>query len=132
MATHLLKSWPQFFAAVVEGRKKFEVRRDDRNFRVGDTLLLQEFIPETREWTQREYPVKVSYIIAGDQKCAVSKEAIKKGFCVMGIEPFTLTDFLMTAKGFLTEQYGEETPGTYPELDTLFAFIEAGAGDKER
>lgn len=48
MTTHELKTWPEPFAAMVDGRKAFEIRRDDRNFAVGDALLLREYEPP--EW----------------------------------------------------------------------------------
>lgn len=38
---HKLKTWPEFFLALEMWRKMFEVRKNDRNFSVGDTLLLQ-------------------------------------------------------------------------------------------
>lgn len=40
---HHLKTWPAPFAATVEGRKPFEVRKDDRGFVVGDVLVLREW-----------------------------------------------------------------------------------------
>lgn len=45
--THKVKSWPNAFAAVLSGRKRFEVRRDDRSpsYESGDILLLHEFDP---------------------------------------------------------------------------------------
>lgn len=43
--THDLKTWPDGFQAVVEGRKLHETRTDDRHFQVGDELLLREWIP---------------------------------------------------------------------------------------
>lgn len=43
--THKLKSWPESFRAAASGRKRFEVRRDDRNFRPGDIVELLEWDP---------------------------------------------------------------------------------------
>jgi hypothetical protein len=43
---HDLKSWPDYFQAVVNGRKRFEVRRDDRSYKEGDIVMLREFIPD--------------------------------------------------------------------------------------
>ncbi|WP_368648012.1 DUF3850 domain-containing protein [Castellaniella ginsengisoli] len=40
--THSLKTDPEVFQAVFEGRKTFELRVNDRGFRVGDELLLKE------------------------------------------------------------------------------------------
>lgn len=42
---HVLKAWPEPFAAVVRGVKRFEVRKDDRGFEVGDRLVLREYEP---------------------------------------------------------------------------------------
>lgn len=43
--THCLKTWPEQFQAVVEGRKTAEMREDDRGYQVGDELLLREWLP---------------------------------------------------------------------------------------
>ena len=44
--THELKTWPEFFTETRAGRKKFELRRNDRDFQVGDQLLLKEWNPK--------------------------------------------------------------------------------------
>lgn len=43
--THALKTWPDGFQAVVDGRKTHETRSDDRHFQVGDELILREYVP---------------------------------------------------------------------------------------
>lgn len=58
---HELKTWPIYFSATASGVKTFEIRKDDRNFQIGDSLKLREWNPETKTYTGREMSVKVSY-----------------------------------------------------------------------
>ena len=43
--THSLKTWPEYFKAVKSGDKTFEIRKDDRQFMVGDIIELLEYEP---------------------------------------------------------------------------------------
>lgn len=43
---HELKIWPQYYARVADGSKTFEVRDNDRDFQLGDTVILHEYDPE--------------------------------------------------------------------------------------
>lgn len=63
MTSHDLKTWPVYFQPIIQGEKTFEIRSNDRNFRVGDILLLREYDPETRTYSGRWAKAKVSYII---------------------------------------------------------------------
>ena len=40
---HSLKTEPKYFEAVASGKKTFELRKNDRDFRVGDYLALNEW-----------------------------------------------------------------------------------------
>ena len=74
--THALKTVPPFFKDVVEGKKTFEVRKNDRLFKVGDKLLLQEFHGD--KYTGQEWEGHITYILDSSDFC-------KKGFVIMGI-----------------------------------------------
>jgi hypothetical protein len=41
----MIKIHPEFYEAVRDGRKTFEVRLNDHNYQVGDTLALEEYQP---------------------------------------------------------------------------------------
>lgn len=64
MAEHLLKTAPGPFLAVMEKRKRYEIRVNDRGFLVGDTLRLAEWFPTTG-FSGRELVVDVTYMTPG-------------------------------------------------------------------
>lgn len=45
-STHALKTWPSFFQAILAEDKLHEIRKWDREFGVGDVLLLREWDPD--------------------------------------------------------------------------------------
>lgn len=79
--THELKILPEYFNAVVDGRKTFELRKNDRGFKVNDKLLLKEININSGKFTKREILVKVTYLL---ENC--EKHGLKDGFCIMGIK----------------------------------------------
>ncbi len=81
---HALKTWPEPFEAVRAGRKTFEYRLNDRDFQVGDCLVLQEYNPEYDSLTRECVSMRVVYIAAG------GKFGIPPKYCVMSVEPWDL------------------------------------------
>lgn len=65
MKTHHLKTWPNFFNEVASGVKTFEIRKNDRDFREGDILVLQEWLPGNQEYSGRELTRRVAYLLIG-------------------------------------------------------------------
>lgn len=78
--THELRTWPDQYAAVVEGRKTHEVRRDDRDFRTGDRLWLQEYVPTAQRYTGSGCLVEVTYVTRPGDYAGVAE-----GHCVMTV-----------------------------------------------
>ena len=64
MTEHFLKTWPEYFQAVWDGTKTFEARKNDRDFKIGDTLILREFDPKTQEYSGRYIFKEVTYLIS--------------------------------------------------------------------
>lgn len=77
---HELKVWPEYFRPIWLEEKKFEVRKNDRNFQRGDGLQLKEYDPKKKKYTGREEYYEVTYILYGPDF------GIKKGYCVMSIQ----------------------------------------------
>lgn len=63
--THELKCWEPYFTAVADGQKPFEIRRNDRHFRVGDHLRLMSYSSVTDTFTGAEVTCEITYIFVG-------------------------------------------------------------------
>lgn len=60
--THDLKTIQPYFDALKTGQKRFEIRKNDRDFQVGDYLHLQEYDTE-KGYTGKDLFFKVSFIL---------------------------------------------------------------------
>lgn len=65
MTTHILKVRPDYFHAIWDGDKTFEIRFNDRDFKVGDVLDLRGFEPETQRFTGDHLLRSVLYVLHG-------------------------------------------------------------------
>lgn len=86
MKKHELKIWPSYFDAVASGIKTFEWRKNDRDFAVGDQLVLREWNPalatgvcgQLYAYTGRELTATVCYKAEG-------VFGIPEGWCILGL-----------------------------------------------
>lgn len=64
-----LKCWPEFFQAIFDGVKTFEVRKDE-GYQVGQVIRLREYRnePSRGEYTGREMEVEITYILRGKRR----------------------------------------------------------------
>lgn len=84
MKVHNLKTLQPFYDQVCEGKKKFELRKDDRDYKVGDILRLYEGDEQVDNHQLRENKnftyVQVIYKLEG------GIYGLEKGFCILGID----------------------------------------------
>ena len=64
MKTHELKSWIEFFEPVFYRKKSFEIRKNDRDFKIGDRLMLNEYDPDDGSYTGRYCFRTITYIMS--------------------------------------------------------------------
>lgn len=79
MTVHHLKIKPEYLEAVASGKKTFELRRDDRGFKVGDILMLIKLDDKGNE-TDQVTRVRVTYIL---KDCP--QYGLKEGYAILGI-----------------------------------------------
>jgi ASC-1-like (ASCH) protein len=60
---HELKTLQPYFNELKAGNKTFELRKDDRGFKVGDFVLLKEYNAETKTYLGGELKFKITYIL---------------------------------------------------------------------
>jgi hypothetical protein len=73
---HELKIWPEYFKEVFNGNKTFEIRKNDRDYKIGDWLKLMEYKPN-KGYTGNEIFRKITYITDYAQKDNYIVMAIK-------------------------------------------------------
>jgi len=87
---HALKTHPEYFAALEKGDKTFELRKDDRPFKIGDTLIAQEFNPSDSTYTGKEVEFKISYILRDASLMGLSKDYAILGLTERKLVPHKL------------------------------------------
>lgn len=87
---HILKTTHEAWLAVESGAKRFEVRKNDRLFQTGDTVILRklerdsvhfESAPGKGRFSTRDLTFRIGWILQGGQF------GVEPGYCVFQLEP---------------------------------------------
>ena len=85
-AVHRLKIWPSNFAEVLSGHRTFELRENDRDYKCGDFVLLQEYdwtilTDDDRErYSGRETMRRIASIL-------FDHPGLSEGYVILGLVP---------------------------------------------
>ena len=96
MTTHVLKVVPPYMDALLDGSKRFEVRRNDRGYQRGDVVRLREYDRSRGDhddcaeqgcrqdpFTGREATFEVGYVFSGDPRFG----GVEPGYVVLSLSP---------------------------------------------
>ncbi len=75
-----LKILPKYFNDIIYGNKRFELRKNDRNFKVGDIVLLNEYDVKN---TGRYCYIIITYILDNCPEYGLDKEYCIFGFALL-------------------------------------------------
>lgn len=101
MIIQQLKIWPEYYQAVQDNRKTFEIRFDDRDYAVGDYLVLNEWNPNTESYTGRRAVRRVTYVTS-------APEYLKRFYVVMGMQEVGYELLVKILKAARNEYSGTE------------------------
>lgn len=74
---HEIKILPQYYEAVSKGIKQFELRKDDRDYQVGDLVRLREW--DGKEYTGNKMIIGIKYVL---RDCP--EYGLMDGYCIFG------------------------------------------------
>ena len=75
---HELKCWPEYYELVRDGKKSFELRKNDRYYTEGDLLVLREWEPNSKKYTGYALCAVVTCVVEGG-------EWLAPGYVALGI-----------------------------------------------
>ncbi len=75
---HAVKCEKVYFDEMFFGNKTFEIRKNDRNYKAGDYLGVNEWLPEKEKYTGRSLLFKITYILD-------NQEFLQKNYVALGI-----------------------------------------------
>lgn len=88
MAKHELKTWPVAFDALLFKAKTYEIRKNDRDYQVGDLLRLRRWCPESSEYTGPAVYREVTYMTNGGDW------DIPDHLCILAVKPITASAYI--------------------------------------
>lgn len=114
--THALKTWPEYYWPVVSGAKPFEIRQNDRAYKVGEYVELKEWDPAIFDAQMRGKDLGDQAVVEQATQAAYSGNselftityitdfAQQPGYVVMGIKPVR---FVQTAPKTMASLMGQ-------------------------
>jgi len=77
---HDLKCEHEYFKKVASGEKPWELRKNDRDYQIGDILLLRQLDKDKKTFTGLFVAKKVTYILTD-----APQFGLMDGYCIMSI-----------------------------------------------
>ncbi len=78
---HDLKTYTKYFNQLQQGEKTFELRKDDRDYKVDDIITLSDYCPLKDEYLGRCLSYRIIGILSNCEEFG-----LMKGYCILSIK----------------------------------------------
>lgn len=121
----IVKTILQYFLPAWNGNKPFELRQDDRDYKVGDLLVQLEYSPESTRYSGRLTVGEITYKLNG------GLYGLEEGYCILGIPEYMAIDIYDPTRSF---SYGREMKVrvTDTQIDLIKEVFRTTEQDSER
>jgi hypothetical protein len=109
MQTHELRSWPECFLAISEG-KPFDIRYNDRRFAAGDEITFREYDDRKGTYTGSKCFRKITHVADNPMGSGAIPplRGLCRGYAILGLQQMEKPDVVI----------GRPTPGASDGSDT--------------
>jgi ribosomal protein S17 len=81
------KTWPEYFEKILSGEKTYDCRIADFEVNVGDTIIFEEYDPQTKSYTGRTLSKTISFVGKTKNWTFYDKKEVEKyGFVIMSLK----------------------------------------------
>jgi Domain of unknown function (DUF3850) len=85
--THYVKSWCHLYGPFARGEKTHDLRIMDRDYQVGDYIVLQEYDKQTETYLGRSTKAEITYITSDQHvACAFSPTALRSDHAILSLK----------------------------------------------
>jgi len=81
MKTHVKKIQKEYFCGILNNNKRFEIRKNDCNYQVGDIVKLVLYDGDKQIGTNNYIAVKITYVLKD-----IPQYGLDKDYCIFGFE----------------------------------------------
>ena len=86
MRVHEVKCWREYFTAIADGSKPFDLRRNDRDYAVGDKMRFLEWDDCKGAFTGRKVTRRITYMLEGVGVDALPPlHGLARGYAILGL-----------------------------------------------
>lgn len=86
MKTHEVRSWTDFFSSLASGDRQFDLRKNDRDYKVGDIIKFREYDDRAGKFTGAELRRRITHVMEGVGAGSITPlHGLQRGYVILSL-----------------------------------------------